>query len=115
LGQGIFGKATAKTHHGRRESMNFQELGRVQKQARIEAGNYDYFIQNGFITDIEELKMLYVWFDADWSIRDPKGQTRLKILKKLPDYAVWQVVNQNNVEIQERPLRKYIRKRMNAE
>jgi hypothetical protein len=95
--------------------MNFKELGRIQNLARREAENYSFFIQSGFVSDIDELKKLYSWFDMDWSIRDPKGTTRLKILKKLPDFAVWQVVNQSKLEFQERPLRKYIKNRMNVE
>jgi|WetSurMetagenome_2_1015567.scaffolds.fasta_scaffold508096_2 hypothetical protein len=90
----------------------FDRLGILQKKARIEADNYSFFIHAGFVTDIDELKKLYIWFDSDWSIRDPKGRTRLKILKKLPDWAAWQVINLRNVEYQERPLRKYIKERM---
>jgi hypothetical protein len=94
--------------------MNFYELGEYQKRLRQEADGYRYFINAGFISDIDELTKLYKWFDDDWSVKDPKGVTRLKILKKLPDYIVWQTVNLKNVDIQERPLRKYIRNRMNA-
>jgi hypothetical protein len=43
--------------------MTFRELGQVQRQARIEASNYDFFIQKGFVNDVDELKKLYLWFD----------------------------------------------------
>jgi hypothetical protein len=63
----------------------WDKLALDQKKARTEADGYRFFIKYGFVNDAKEIINLYKWFQQDWSIRDPEGKTRLKLLKKIPD------------------------------
>ena len=63
----------------------FDQIALDQQKARTEADGYRFFINAGFVKELEEIKRLYRWFDEDGQIRDRDGKTRLRLLKKIPD------------------------------
>lgn len=78
----------------------FDNLELSQRQERAEAAAYNFFINSGFVTDRDEIKKLYTWFDNDWSIRDPEGETRLKLLRNIPDVDLPGLISVDKIRIQ---------------
>lgn len=78
----------------------FDQVAESQQKARTEADAYRFFIHAGFINNIDEIKKLYTWFDCDWSIRDPQGKTRIRLLRKIPDTDLFELVDFRDINIQ---------------
>jgi hypothetical protein len=90
----------------------FDEVARIQRKKRDEADSYRFFINAGFVPDIEERKKLFLWFSDDWSIKDREGHTRIKLLRKLPDHVLREIVDRHNLHMQPERLQWYIQKRI---
>jgi hypothetical protein len=93
----------------------FDEVARVQKEMREQASFYRFFIYEGFVTDIDECARLYCWFDDCWSTKDPEGVTRRWLLRKIPDFKVYQIVKFEKLKKQPENLRSYIHERLGIE
>jgi hypothetical protein len=90
----------------------FDEVARIQRKKRDEADSYRFFINAGFVPDIEERKKLYLWFSDDWEIKDPEGYTRIRLLRKLPDHALWEIIDMDRLHKQPDRLQFYIKNRI---
>jgi hypothetical protein len=89
----------------------FDILAEEQRKARQQADSYRFFIKAGFVS-AEESKRLYKWFDDDWEIRDKDGKTRIRLLRKLSDNEVTEVINPKKLRFQPTRLVCEIQKRM---
>jgi len=90
----------------------FDKVAKLQRQIRNEAGDYRFFIYEGFVTDIEECAKLYCWFNDSWSTKDPEGVTRIFLLRKIPDFKVFQIVNIEKLKSQPDRLISYVQERL---
>jgi hypothetical protein len=89
---------------------SFDIVAAEQRKQRKEADDYRYFVKAGLV-NIEETKKLYRWFDKDGTIRDPDGKTRIKLLRKLSNSDVAEVVNLEKLRFQPSRLVNEIRRR----
>ena len=90
----------------------FDKVAKLQRQIRNEAGDYRFFIYEGFVTDIEECAKLYCWFNDSWLTKDPEGVTRIFLLRKIPDFKVFQIVNIEKLKSQPDRLISYVQERL---
>ncbi len=89
----------------------FDAVAEEQRELRLEADGYRFFIKAGFVTK-EELINIYKWIDEDSETKDKDGKLRIMILKKLPDSVVQEVVDLDKQHFQPSRLRYEIQKRM---
>jgi hypothetical protein len=91
----------------------FDQLAAYQLKLRQEAANYRFFIVHGFVTDPDEIRKLYLWYQDDWSIKDNYGLTRMSLIRRMSDADLMQVVDFDKLRFQDSRLRWMIKKRLN--